>query len=554
MIFCACSSEIEPPQSDIDRSNTTAPPWFADVATERGIRFAFDSGHRDRHYLPEIMAGGAALFDMDNDGDLDAYMVQAGNLDDPTDQRPGNQLFRNNGEGFFVNATPGSGSDDRGYGMGVCVGDYDADGDADLYVTNVGPNVLLQNLGEGRFSDLSRAAAVDDPEWGTGAVFLDFDIDGDLDLFVVNYLHWTVESDKECVTVLGEPDYCGPTNYNTPLPDALFRNNGNGTFADVRTEAGLAAAYGNGLGVISGDFDDDGWTDIFVANDATKNQLWMNQLNGTFIDEAVLRGCAVDDSAGPKSCMGVNAVDIDDNGTLDLHVVNMETQTDSFYRNQGEYFSDVTATTGLALGTPIFTRFGTGILDLDNDGWLDLYSVAGRIFMNNPKLYSSDPFAEPNILFRGQPGARFEQVLPQGGTEELLVGTSRAAAFGDVDNDGGMDVLVVNRDAPALFLRNIVEDRGNWLILQVVESTGSAAEGARVVFQMGSQRKRRDVRTAYSYLSANDPRIHIGLGAEARVSEVEVRWTDGEVELYGEYEANQIVHLARGKGLSAAVE
>ena len=246
--------------------------------------------------------------------------------------------------------------------------------------------------------------------------------------------------------------------------------------------------------------------------------------------------------------MGVNVVDIDDNGTLDLHVVNLETETDSFYRNEGAFFTDVTTTTGLAIRSALFTRFGTGILDFDNDGWLDLYSANGRVFKNNPKRYSDDPFAEPNILFRGSPGPRFEEVLPRGGTAELLVATSRGAAFGDVDNDGGVDVLVINRDASAYLLHNRASSRGNWLMFWVVNRAGSPAEGARVTMRVGSTRKIREVRSAYSYLVANDPRVHIGLGDLSKVADVEVRWSGGETEGFGDFAGNQIVYLRRGAG------
>ncbi len=522
-------------------------PWFHEVAEERGISFSLDSGFRERHLLPEIMAGGVGLFDMENDGDLDAYLVQAGVLADAS-RRSGNRLFSNDGTGMFTDVTDGSGSGHTGYGMGVSAGDVDGDGLTDLYVTNYGPNLLLTNEDGVRFRDVSSAFGVNDRNWGTSSAFHDFDRDGDLDLFVANYLDWSVETDQECVSSLGEPDYCGPVNYKTAVPDLLYLNDGEGRFRDVSEPSGLHTAYGAGLGVVCADFDEDGHPDIFVANDGSKNQLWMNQGDGTFADQAVLRGCAVDDSGGPKACMGVNVADLDDNGTLDLHVVNLETETDSYYRNAGSYFSDMTASVGLALQNTLFTRFGAGMVDFDNDGRLDLYSANGRIYKNNPKRYGVDPFAEPNILFRGQPGPRFEEVLPRGGTAELLAATSRGAAFGDVDNDGGMDLLVVNRDAPAHLLHNRAPNRGNWIMFEVVNRAGSPAEGARVTAGVGSIRKMRDVRSAYSYLAANDPRVHFGLGRETEILGVVVRWPDGSEEEFGDFAANQIVRIAPGTG------
>ena len=523
--------------------------WFREVAVERGIIFLLESGARDQYLLPEIITGGAALFDMEGDGDLDAYLVQAGNLSDST-QRTGNRLFTNNGSGFFTDVTANSGAGHSGYGMGVSAGDFDGDGWTDLFVSNYGPNLLLKNMGGVRFDDVSVAKRVSDESWGASSAFFDMDLDGDLDLFVANYLDWSLEADKDCVSSLGESDYCGPVNYQTPMADLLYRNDGKGGFDEVSKEAGLHAAYGPGLGVVCADFDEDGYPDVFVANDGASNQLWMNKRDGTFADQAVLRGCAVDDSGSPKACMGVNVVDLDDNGTLDLHVVNLETETDSYYRNEGSYFSDVTTTTGLATHSVLFTRFGTGILDFNNDGWLDLYYANGRAYKNNPKRYSDDPFAEPNALFRGLSGPRFEEVLPRGGTETLLATTSRGAAFGDVNNDGAVDVLVANRDAPAFLLLNQAPHRGNWIMFWVLTRAGSPAEGARVTMRLDSTEKMREVRSAYSYLSANDPRVHIGLGEKTRVNDVVVRWSDGMRENFGDFDTNRIVQLKRGKGFT----
>ncbi len=524
--------------------------WFNESAMERGIDFTFQSGHSRRHLMPEIMAGGAALFDMDNDGDLDAYLVQGGKLEAEEGTRPGNQLYRNRGDGRFDNVTPESGAAHRGYGMGVASGDYDNDGDTDLYVTNVGPNVLLRNENNGRFADVTAAAQVGDESWGASAAFVDYDADGDLDLFATNYVDWSMEIERDCPNPLGEPDYCYPLEYDAPTADLLYRNNGDGTFVDVSADAGLSTASGNGLGVVCGDFDGDSRPDIFVANDSNLDHLWLNQGNGTFVDQALLRGCALDESGKAKAGMGVSAIDIDDDSTLDLLVVNLRRQTDSFFLNRGEYFTDATAAVGLVWDRGVFTRFGVGILDFDNDGLLDLYLANGSIGdISKLARHSSDRFAEPNLLFRGKSGGRFEEVVPRGGTEELLVATSRAAAFGDVDNDGGVDVLVVNRDAPAYLLHNLAAASGNWMIIQVLNEHGSDALGAVTTLQVAGTRKTREVRTAYSYLAANDPRIHLGLGREEVVSEVAVRWPDGHVESFGDFAANQIVTLRRGKGM-----
>ena len=547
LILCGCGQDGDLGSAD----SPPGSPWFRDAAADRGIGFTFESGHRGRHLMPEIMAGGAALFDMDGDGDLDAYLVQGGRLEAGERTRPGNRLYRNRGDGRFDDVTPGSGAGHRGYGMGVATGDYDNDGGTDLYVTNVGPNVLLRNEGNGRFADVTAAVGVGDGSWGASAAFVDYDADGDLDLFATNYVGWSMEVERECPNPLGEPDYCYPLEYDAPTIDVLYRNNGDGTFADVSAEAGIGAASGNGLGVVCGDFDGDGRPDIFVANDSNLDRLWLNQGDGTFADQALLRGCALDESGKAKAGMGVSAVDVDDDSTLDLLVVNLRRQSDSFFLNRGEYFTDATAAVGLVWDRGVFTRFGVGILDFDNDGLLDLYLANGSIGdISQLARHSADPFAEPNLLFRGRPGARFEEVLPRGGTEELLVATSRAAAFGDVDNDGGVDVLVVNRDAPAYLLHNLAAARGNWISFRVLNEHGGDALGAVVTLRAAGARKTREVRTAYSYLAANDPRVHLGLGPEEEVSEVAVRWTDGYAESFGDFGANQIVILRRGEGVS----
>ncbi|MCZ6709677.1 MAG: CRTAC1 family protein [Gammaproteobacteria bacterium] len=523
-------------------------PWFEERSQQAGLDFTQRSGQRGQFLFPEITCGGAALFDMDADADLDVYFVQSGRFaDDPAD-RPPNQLFRNRGDGTFEEVTDGSGADDRGYGMGVATGDYDNDGDVDLYITNVGPNVLLRNDGKGRFADVTGHAGVGHPGWGTSAVFLDYDADGDLDLFVVNYIYWSINVERDCFTPAGMRDYCDPKVYEAPAEDVLYRNNGDGTFTDVSAEAGITTAYGNGLGVVSGDFNGDHLVDVFVANDGMLNQLWINQGNGHFHDGAMLSGCALDQNGIAKAGMGVAANDVDDDSDLDLLVVNLYNESDSFYRNAGEYFVDDTATVGLGTVTRTFTRFGTALLDLDNDGRLDIYEANGRV-RGQSSLHSDDPFAEPNMLLYGTASGGFEEVRPRGGTASPLVATSRAAAFGDIDNDGGIDILVVNRDGPAHLLRNIVDRRGLWIMFRVLDEHARDALGATVTLQVGERTITRDVRTAYSYLAANDPRIHVGLGDHTGAEDVTVRWVNGPVERFGRYDADQVVTLRHGSGM-----
>ena len=347
----------------------------------RGIDFRHVPGASERYLMPEIMGGGAALLDVDGDGDLDAYLVQSGQSPVTASSSPavGNQLFLNEGDGTFVPARE-SGAEDPGYGMGVTAGDYDNDGDIDLYVTNVGANVLLRNDGNGRFEDVTEFASVGDPGWGTAALFADLDNDDDLDLFVVNYVNWSLGIERDCYDYgTGARNYCDPDNYDAPTHDRLYRNDGDGTFTDVSIEAGLGGVRGNGLGAISADFDRDGRLDVFVANDKTMDRLWLNQGELLFRDEALLWGCAMDDHGVAKAGMGVAAADTDNDGDSELLVVNIEGETDSFFRNEGAYFTDATATVGLATTSRGYTRFGVALADFDNDGRLDLYEANGRV-------------------------------------------------------------------------------------------------------------------------------------------------------------------------------
>jgi hypothetical protein len=528
-----------------------APPaiknWLSEEAQQRGLVFNHVSGHRATFLMPEIMGGGAALFDMDQDGDLDAYLVQSGSLYEDTETQPTNELFANQGAGQFENVTERSGADHAGYGMGVACGDVDGDGDIDLYVTNFGLNVLLVNDGKGYFTDDTEAALVGDPSWSTSAAFVDLENDGDLDLFVCNYLDWTATNELPCRNQMGTPDYCSPLNYETPAADTVYLNEDTGGFTNWSATFGTTTHPATGLGVVCADFDGNGRIEIFVANDGMPNFLWSSTESG-WNEVAQARGCALDGDGIAKAGMGVEVGDLDDDGDPDLLVGNLRLQSDSFYRNDGALFRDRTVASRLGAVSRPFTRFGLGFVDLDNDGSLDLYEANGRV-MREAHTYSEDPYAEPNLLFRGLQDNLFEPLTPQGGIHEQRAFNSRAAAFGDIDNDGGIDVLIVNIDGPAQLLRNVVPDRGAWISFELLDA-GKQSLHARVSIDIDSHKRYRYVRAAASYQASNDPRVHFGLGDQLVAGAVTVTWPDGNVETYGDLNANQSHVLRRGAGES----
>lgn len=548
------------PGSDSERSGAEGPAWFVEAAAEAGLDFMHVRGP-ERFWFPEIMCGGACLFDYDNDGDLDLYVVQGGDLDPAGEKKPGNRLYRNRGDGAFEEVTSVAGVAGDDYGMGCVCGDYDADGDVDLYVTNVGPNVLYRNDGESDgpwFTNVTAEAGVGDPSWSASAAFLDYDGDGLPDLFVTNYVRWSIETDIPCYGRPGRRDYCQPATYNAPAPDRLYRNVGGGRFEDVTESAGIHRADGNGLGVACGDFNGDGRQDIYVANDGNPNQLWINDGRGGFADEALLAGCSVNIRGAAEAGMGVAAADPDADGDLDLFMTHLRHETNTFYRNdsspstggadagraEGCVFNDITAATGMAAASIPFTGFGMGFADFDHDGRLDVFVANGRIGNWRPNWSEADPYGEPKQLFRGLGDCRFEEVFPRGGTAEPVIGASRGAAFGDIDNDGDVDVVAVESGGPVRLLRNEAA-RGNWIMFRVLDRLGGDALGAMVEIVANGQRQSRLVHPAYSYCSSNDPRAHFGLGAAVRVDEVRVRWPDGESQGFGPFGANAMYALQR---------
>ena len=514
-----------------------------------------------KFYYAELIAPGAAFLDYDNDGDLDVYLVQGGALEEPearAPQQPMGRLFRNDlavdpgGTRTlrFTDVTEASGIDARGYGMGAATGDFDNNGCVDLYLTSLGPNALFRNNCDGTFTDVSKASGTADPSWTVSAAFLDYDRDGWLDLFAGNYLGWRADASAPCPTPSGRPDYCSPNTFQ-PQQSRLYHNNGNGTFTDASTKAGIAHDFGPALGVSTADFNRDGWIDVYVANDGQPNLLWMNQRNGTFKNLGLLSGTALSAHGKAKAGMGVDAGDADNDGDEDLFVTNLTGEGNDLYVNDGSgYFEEQSARSGLGAASRGFTGFGTGWFDLDNDGLLDTITVNGAVQTIEALRRANDPLPlhQRKRLFRNLGGGRFEDASARGGPAFELSEVGRGAAFGDVDNDGDVDVLVANNNGAPRLLVNQIGSRNHWVGLKLVGTTGRDMLGARVgvVREDGTTLWRRS-RSDGSYASANDPRVVVGLGAATGVAKIRVIWPGGAMEDWSPPAVDRYTTLREGE-------
>ncbi len=570
LVGCGRPLEVaETPAQPAPRPETTEREIFTDRSVEAGLDFIHFNGMTGEFYFPEINGSGAALFDYDRDGDLDVYLVQ-GNLLDPTKTADDaifppaaalpltDRVFRNDldpatGELRFTDVTAASGLAATGYGMGVTTADFDRDGWVDLYVTNLGPNQLLRNNGDGTFDDVTAAATADDRRWSIAAVFFDYDGDGWLDLYCGNYVDFNLGTHKVCRTKLGQHDFCGPLSFR-PEPDSLFRNRGDGTFEDVTARARLGQEYGNGMGAVAADLDGNGWIDLYVANDGVANQMWLNQGNGTFTNRALLAGTAVNEDGQAEASMGVDVADFDGDGDPDVLISHLAEETNTIYRNDGlGFFDDASVESGLGTPSWPYTGFGAGWIDYDNDGLLDVFIANGAVRSLEAQLRdgSQYPLAQANQLYRQTAPGRFQEVSDEAGATFALPEVSRGTAFGDIDNDGDTDAVVVNNSGPArLFVNNVGQDN-DWVGLRAIDpETGTDLLGSRIgIFLEDGSVLWRQVKTAGSYASASDPRVIVGLGDNHRISKVRVHWPLDHMEEFTDVTIGRYNDLVKGTGV-----
>jgi hypothetical protein len=496
------------------------------------------------------MGSGGLFFDYDNDGWIDLFLVDGGSLTDArVDSQAKHRLYRNRGNRTFDDVSARSGIQHREYGMGACAGDYDNDGWIDLYLTNFGPNVLYRNRGDGSFTDVTATARVGEPRWSASCAFADLDKDGDLDLFIVNYVDAARSQTPYCGNAkLGQRFYCHPLNYPS-LPNTLYRNDGRGVFTDVSDASGIAEYRGNGLGVVVTDYDEDGWPDVFVANDSVANFLFRNTGTLRFVEAALSAGIAVATDGKARAGMGVDAGDYDGDGREDVVVTNLDFETHSLFRNLGGgLFEYATRASGIGFATLPYVGFGVAFLDADNDMALDLAIANGHIMDNAPIYRSGTTYAQRNLLLRNTGAKRFTEIGRSAGDGFALEKVSRGLAAGDIDNDGDLDLLVTNNGQTADLLRND-SVRRNSLLVRALVSTNRDAVGARLRVIAGGRTQVRLVRAGTSYFGQNDLRVHVGLGDAAVVDRVEVAWPSGRVESVTGVRANHIVTIQEGRGM-----
>jgi hypothetical protein len=529
---------------------------LTDIANMAGLRHECTYGETDRKtYLLETIGCGCAFFDFDNDGWLDVLLL-AGNRVLRSSEETSTRLYRNNRDGTFSDVTEHAGLVHPGWACGVCVGDYNNDGYEDLFITYWGQNILYRNNGDGTFTNVTKQAGLSNASerWGSGCTFVDYNRDGLLDLFVANYAVLDLGSapkpgEKPTCFFSGLPVNCGPRGFPHGR-HSLFRNNGDGTFTDVSTSSGVASARNSfGLTAVAADFDDDGWPDIYLACDSTPSLLFLNNRDGTFREEGAIRGVAYGDDGEEQAGMGLAVGDYNLDGKLDIFKTNFSDDIPNLYRNSGKAnFEDVTRQTGLAVDNR-FVTWGAGMMDLDNNGLPDLFMVSGHVYPEAGKRLPQYPFKSPRLLFRNLGNGRFEELFDLAGPGIAELHSSRGCAFGDFDNDGDVDILIVNLNEPPSLLRNDVSPSSRWLKIKLTGTQSNrSAIGSRVTVKTEMATQTQELQSQSSFLSCNDFRLHFGLGTATK-AEVRVRWPSGTWQTIGAVSTNQLLTIKEGQGI-----
>jgi enediyne biosynthesis protein E4 len=529
---------------------------FTDIAATAGLTAPTIYGNPENNdYIVEATGCGCAFFDFDNDGWMDIFVLSGTRLNGAPEGTT-NRLYKNNRDGTFTDVTDKAGLRDAGWACGVCVGDYNNDGNEDLFVTYYGQNKLYRNNGDGTFTEVAKQAGLLSPttRWGAGCTFVDYNRDGHLDLFVSNYLQFDVNKvpkpgENVNCTWKGIPVECGPRGLPRGF-HSLYRNNGDGTFTDVSAQSGVAAQRGSyGMTVVAADLDEDGWPDIYVACDSTPSLLFMNNHDGTFREEGVVRGVALSEDGQEQAGMGIGVGDYDLDGHIDLFKTHFTEDTNGLYHNDGKAnFEDVTRVAKIGVETR-FICWGAGIVDLDNDGYPDIFYVSGSVYPQLEKTLPQYPNKNPRTLFRNLGNGTFEELVKEAGPAIEQAHSSRGCAFGDFDNDGDLDILIVNLNEPPSLLRNDMKGANHWLKIKLVGTKSNrSAIGARVVVRYGKKIQAQEVLSQSSYYSVNDSRLHFGLGAE-KIADVSIRWPNGLKQELKAIAADQLIVVKEGSGI-----
>jgi enediyne biosynthesis protein E4 len=527
-------------------------PFEEIPAATSGIHWVHTAGKSKERFLPETTGPGCAFLDYDNDGWMDIYFVNSGKCDfyDPNPPLR-NALYRNNRDGTFSDVTEKAGVHGGGYGQGVAAGDYDGDGFPDIYVTQYGRSILYHNNGNGTFTDVTEKAGVAAPGWSSSALWFDYDNDGRLDLFVCQFVEFSKALNKSCgLGEEGKHGYCIPRLYK-PMPSWLFHNNGDGTFTDVSQASGIANSLGKAWGVVATDVNNDGRLDLFVGNDTVPNFLFMNRGNGRFEENAIYAGVAYSGDGRPRSGMGVDSADFNEDGWMDLFVANIDLERFSIYQNNhDETFDDQAAPTGIATATRLMSGWGLKFFDYDNDGNLDLFLANGNPDDLIESLHSQVKYQEPLMLFHNT-GKSFHNVSAQSGPVFAKALSARGMAIGDFNNDGAIDVVVAVNDSAPVLLRNNVGNQNHWLGINLVGTKSNRdAVGARVTYQSGDLKRQRTKVGGGSFLSSHDPRVVLGIGERTKIDWLEIRWPQpsGKVERFTELPIDRYITIVEGAG------